>query len=46
MDQLTSEDSTGISWDFVNALAFAPGEVWYGPWATAESRAMGGARVA
>ncbi|HET6362604.1 MAG TPA: peptidoglycan DD-metalloendopeptidase family protein [Gemmatimonadota bacterium] len=29
-EQLTSADSTGISWDFVNAFAFAPGEVWYG----------------
>jgi len=28
--RLTSADSAGISWDFVNAFAFAPGEVWYG----------------
>jgi murein DD-endopeptidase MepM/ murein hydrolase activator NlpD len=27
---LRSGDSTAISWDFVNALAFAPGAVWYG----------------
>ena len=29
-EQLTSADSAGISWDFVNGFAFAPGEVWYG----------------
>jgi hypothetical protein len=27
---IKSGDSTSISWDFVNALAFAPGEIWYG----------------
>jgi hypothetical protein len=27
---LTSADSGGISWDFVNSFAFAPGEIWYG----------------
>ena len=26
----SSDDSTSISWDFVNSFAFAPGEVWYG----------------
>jgi len=26
----SSEDSTSISWDFVNSFAFARGEVWYG----------------
>jgi murein DD-endopeptidase MepM/ murein hydrolase activator NlpD len=29
-ERLTSADSAGISWDFVNSFAFAPGEVWYG----------------
>jgi murein DD-endopeptidase MepM/ murein hydrolase activator NlpD len=30
-ENLTSSDSAGISWDFVNALAFDPrGAVWYG----------------
>ncbi len=29
-EQIKSGDSTSISWDFVNALGFAPGEVWYG----------------
>ncbi|MFN2420265.1 MAG: peptidoglycan DD-metalloendopeptidase family protein [Gemmatimonadota bacterium] len=30
-ENLTSQDSAGISWDFVNAIAFAPdGAVWYG----------------
>ncbi len=29
-ENLRSRDSTDISWDFVNAFAFAPGEVWYG----------------
>ncbi len=24
------DDSTSISWDFVNSFAFAPGETWYG----------------
>lgn len=27
---ISSDDSTSISWDFVNSFAFAPGEVWYG----------------
>ena len=27
---VSSDDSTSISWDFVNSFAFAPGEVWYG----------------
>ncbi len=26
----SSDDSTSISWDFVNSFAFARGEVWYG----------------
>jgi murein DD-endopeptidase MepM/ murein hydrolase activator NlpD len=29
-ENLRSRDSAGISWDFVHAFAFAPGEVWYG----------------
>jgi murein DD-endopeptidase MepM/ murein hydrolase activator NlpD len=29
-ENIRSGDSTSISWDFVNAIAFAPGEVWYG----------------
>ncbi|HEY7530482.1 MAG TPA: peptidoglycan DD-metalloendopeptidase family protein [Gemmatimonadota bacterium] len=29
-DVLRSGDSTAISWDFVNAIAFAPGAVWVG----------------
>ena len=29
-ESLRSGDSTAISWDFVNAIAFAPGAVWYG----------------
>ena len=29
-ENLRNRDSTSISWDFVNAFAFVPGEVWYG----------------
>lgn len=29
-ERLTSDADEGISWDFVNALAFGPAEVWYG----------------
>lgn len=29
-ENLRSRDSAGISWDFVNAFAFAPGVIWYG----------------
>ena len=29
-ENLRSRDSTDISWDFVNAIAFGEGEVWYG----------------
>jgi len=27
---VATDDSTSISWGFVNSFAFAPGEVWYG----------------
>jgi hypothetical protein len=29
-ERITSEGDDGISWDFVHAFAFAPGQVWYG----------------
>ncbi|MFN2382656.1 MAG: peptidoglycan DD-metalloendopeptidase family protein [Gemmatimonadota bacterium] len=29
-EQIRSGDSTGISWDYVNAISFGPGSIWYG----------------